>query len=75
MIVTCCSDLGSGELGIETAGLGTAGVLLSLRARAALNRGFTNEKKDLSAMRCQHELLLHLIAGPALVLPFFMKVF
>ena len=75
MIVTCCSDVGSGELGIETAGLVTAGVLLSWRARTALNRGFTNEKKDVPAMRCRHELFLHLIAGPALVLPFRMKVF
>ena len=68
MIVTCCSDVGSGELGIETAGLETAGVLLSLRARAALNRWFTNEKKDFPAIRYRHELLLHLIAGSALVL-------
>ena len=37
MIVTFFSDVGSGELGIETGGLETAGVLLSLRARAALN--------------------------------------
>ena len=66
--------MGSGELRIETAGLETAGVLLSLRARTAFNREFKNEKKDLPAIRCQHELLLHLIAGPALVFPFRIKV-
>ena len=67
--------MGSGERRIETASLETVGVLLYLRARVAFNRGFTNEKKDLPAIRCRYELLLHLIAGPALVLPFRIKLF
>ena len=62
--------MGSGELAIETAGLRKVGVLLCLRAQAAFTTGFINEKNDLLAIRFQHELLLHLIAGSALVFPF-----
>lgn len=66
----CFSGEGGGELGIATAvGLGPTDVLLSAIARAAVNSGLTNEKNYLPAMRCLQELLLHLITGPALVLP------
>ena len=56
-------------------GLGPAHLLLSARAEAAVNSGLTNEKNDLPAIRCRQEVILHLIAGPALVLPLRTKVF
>ena len=55
--------------------LGPVHLLPSARPEAAVNSGLTSEKNPLPTIRCRQELILLLIAEPALVLPLRTKLF